>query len=137
MKTLTCALRHMRYPRCHRLAQPVRVSNEDATVGLLVVQGRRFRPIPGKVPQAAAPLTGHGQGGARPLFCFPQAAFDEIQPVNGASAAHSRMTRSCIAVRQMSWGRRPVEPRAGIRKVNGVAPGNYGEKGAPVYFWDP
>jgi hypothetical protein len=56
----------------------VRVSNEDASVGLLVVQGRRFRPIPGKIPQAAAPLTGPSQGGVRLLFCFPQPAFGEI-----------------------------------------------------------
>jgi hypothetical protein len=58
VKTLTCALRQVRYSRCRRLAQPVRMSHEDAAVGLLVVQGRRFWTIPGKVPQAAAPLTG-------------------------------------------------------------------------------
>jgi len=56
------------------------MSNEDAAVGLLVVQGRCFRPIPGKVPQAAAPLTGRGHDHA--------AAFDEI------STAERRFSRS-------------------------------------------
>jgi hypothetical protein len=50
VKTLTCALRYMRYPRCRRLVQPVGMSNEDAAVGLLVVQGRHLGTIPGKVP---------------------------------------------------------------------------------------
>jgi hypothetical protein len=59
------------------------MSNEDAAVGLLVVQGRRLGAIPGKVPEAAAPLTRPGHGRA--------AASAKFQPVNGTfnrSLAH-------------------------------------------------
>jgi hypothetical protein len=71
-------------------------TDENATAGFLVVQVRGLGTVPGKIPQAAARLTSAPTvANFKPCKISTLAKF---QPLNGARAAGSRITRSCIAV---------------------------------------
>ena len=83
-------------------------TDENATVGILVVQDRGLGAFPGKIPQASARLTlrcrrDAGVGGVKIFEPCQGSTAAKFQPWNSVGIAGSRVTRSYAALEP--WGR--------------------------------
>jgi hypothetical protein len=89
------------------------VTDENATVGILVVQVRDLGTVPGKIPQASVSLTLRCRrdagwvGGVKILEPCQGSTAAKFQPWNSVGIAGSRVTRSYAA----------LEPWAGLKSV--------------------
>src|SRR5437879_4197447 len=95
VKQLTGTPRRPRYPgRYPGRPGPPGGTDENATVGFLVVPVRGLGTFPGKIPQATARLTPRNRSEAR----AHSSRHSNPQALNAPRGAGARMTRSCAAV---------------------------------------